>query len=224
VQAIERLEALHTSQADERAAAERVLCQVFFHVTGRSLELSGPFAYGEALGAIEKAFLVMRQAAEPAPVRTDAGNQPPPATLIPGGIPPEGRLMQILVVEDEAILRQFVIDGLQEAGYEVFDEASAETAPGLEIQFAPAVVVTNVNLARGMNGFEYAEAVRKKWPSIGIVYVGRRSNFKGRSPAPTERFLRKPFEITALLAAIEDVTARGAIHPRKPSRPRGRGR
>jgi DNA-binding response OmpR family regulator len=116
--------------------------------------------------------------------------------------------MQVLVVEDEAILRQFVIEGLEEAGYEVFDEAGAKTAPGLEIRFAPGVVVTNVNLARSMSGFEYAASVRKTWPSIGIVYVGLRSNFKGRAPAPKERFLQKPFEITALLAAIEDVTAR----------------
>jgi hypothetical protein len=90
VKVIERLEALHPSQISEHAAAERALRQAFFLVTRRPLEWPRPVAYDAALSAIEEAFILMRQATEPAAARTDAGNQPQPSALISGGIRPAG--------------------------------------------------------------------------------------------------------------------------------------
>jgi DNA-binding response OmpR family regulator len=116
--------------------------------------------------------------------------------------------MQILVVEDDAILRGFVVLTLEDAGYEVIDEGSAEAALDLEILSAPSAVVTNVNLGKGISGFDFVKKIRLKWPDVGIVFVsGLPSNFANHPLDENERFLPKPFVPAQLLLAIQEVRA-----------------
>jgi DNA-binding response OmpR family regulator len=117
--------------------------------------------------------------------------------------------MQILVVEDDSLIRAFVIYLLEDAGHQVIQEAAAEAALAREFPAAPEVLVTDVNLGEGMSGFACAAAVRQRWPAMGVVYVsGLWSNVADRPLAANERFLQKPFEVDDLLRAIEDVRPR----------------
>jgi hypothetical protein len=78
VKVIERLEALHPSQINGRAAAEG-RCARHSSLSQAVRSSTGPVADDAALGAIEEACTLMRQAAAPAAAQADAGtNRSPP--------------------------------------------------------------------------------------------------------------------------------------------------
>jgi CheY-like chemotaxis protein len=105
--------------------------------------------------------------------------------------------MDVLVVDDEPLVREIVAESLYDDGLRVTEAASAEQA--LEIagdRGAPDVLVTDVNLGQGMDGLQLAEEVRRRWPSAGVVimtgnpaYVGDRGfkDSERSSPSPSAR-------------------------------------
>src|SRR5690349_17822366 len=86
-------------------------------------------------------------------------------------LPRRGRKsgMDVLVVDDEALVREVVTEGLADGGLAVAEAPSAEHALALtETSGAPEVVVTDVDLGRGMNGLALAEEVHRRWPDAGV--------------------------------------------------------
>jgi two-component system, response regulator PdtaR len=77
----------------------------------------------------------------------------------------------ILLVEDEPLVRMFMVDLLQEEGYRVLEAAHADEALTL-LGARPDVlaVVTDVKMP-GMSGFELARAIYEKNPKISVVVM-----------------------------------------------------
>ena len=70
------------------------------------------------------------------------------------------------------------------------------------------MVVSDVNLGPGMDGFAFAATLRKRWPDVRVLLIsGVASNLIGRQLGPCERFLCKPFTQAALFQSIGDLTA-----------------
>ena len=115
--------------------------------------------------------------------------------------------MDVLVVEDEALLREVVSEHLACEGLDVADAPSAEDALALAQRGgAPAVVVTDVNLGTGMNGLALAEEVRRRWPGAGVVVMtGNPMNILNHVFGPRERCLLKPFHPMAMLLAVREL-------------------
>jgi CheY-like chemotaxis protein len=129
--------------------------------------------------------------------------------------------MDVLVVEDEPLVREFVTEWLEEAGLQVGAAASAEVA--LTVVSAPsgrsppAVLVADVALGRGaMDGITLAAELRRRWPGLGVVIITGHEPYLARCgpPAPNERRLVKPFAPTALVRAVKDVAAPEAASAR----------
>lgn len=137
--------------------------------------------------------------------------------------------MDVLLVEDEPLLREVVIEMLEHAGLDVegmadadaalaalglamlggADAARADRAPAPAAP--PTVLVTDVNLGPGssMDGITLAETLRRRWPWLGVVVItGRESNL-GRCAglAPNERHLLKPFAPDDLVQAVRALAA-----------------
>lgn len=121
--------------------------------------------------------------------------------------------MDVLVVEDEALVRAIVAEDLADDGLAVAEATSAESALALtDAAGAPDVVVTDVNLGRGgMDGLALAEEVRRRWPEAGVVIMtGNPAYVADRTFGPQERFLSKPFGARRLVSAVRELLGRSA--------------
>ena len=115
--------------------------------------------------------------------------------------------MDVLVVEDEALVREVVSEHLACDGLVVAEAPSAEDALALtQLDGAPAVVVTDVNLGRGMDGLALAQEVHRRWPATGVVVMtGNPLNVQDHAFGPHERCLLKPFQPVAMLDAVREL-------------------
>ena len=118
--------------------------------------------------------------------------------------------MDVLVVEDEALVREIVTEGLIDDGLAVAEAGCAEDALALtQREGAPDVVVTDVELGAGMDGLALAEEVHRRWPQAGVVIMTGNPAFAGtRPPSPQERFLTKPFGNARLVSAVLELMRR----------------
>jgi DNA-binding NtrC family response regulator len=118
--------------------------------------------------------------------------------------------MDVLVVEDEALVRAIVTEGLADDGLAVAEARSAEDALALtRTAGAPGVVVTDVNLGQGMNGLDLVEEVHRRWPDAGVVIMTGNPAYVGdRAFSPQERFLTKPFGNARLVSAVRELMHR----------------
>jgi CheY-like chemotaxis protein len=122
--------------------------------------------------------------------------------------------VDVLVVEDEPLVREAVAAVLRGAGFGVAEAASAEEALALAGSAghggggaAPAVVVADLRLGAGMDGLALGAEARRRWPGVGVVYAtGHPDGFDGRLLGPRERYVLKPFAPAALLSAVRRLT------------------
>jgi CheY-like chemotaxis protein len=119
--------------------------------------------------------------------------------------------LNILLVEDDDLVRDCLAEALHEAGLSIEGSGSAEDAMMvISAGRQPDVVVTDINLGPGMDGLAFARAVRELCPGVPIVFIsGRYTELRGMTAR--ERFLSKPFTTPALLRAINDVRAAAQI-------------
>ncbi len=76
----------------------------------------------------------------------------------------------VLVVEDEVLIRLAVADYLRACGYRVLEASTGEEAQAIfgndqHIE----VLLTDIDLGRGMNGFELAGWVRREHPQVRVL-------------------------------------------------------
>ena len=118
--------------------------------------------------------------------------------------------MDVLVVDDEALVREIVAEGLTDEGYAAVEAASAEQALFLtETAGAPEVLVTDVDLWGGMDGLALAEEVRRRWPDTGVVIMtGNPERLETHTFTEKERFLTKPFGNARLVTVVRDLMGR----------------
>jgi DNA-binding NtrC family response regulator len=113
----------------------------------------------------------------------------------------------LVLAEDEPLVRWFAADFLDEAGFKVFEACHADEALIL-LQSRPdiQVLMTDVEMGSGKNGFELAREVHKRWPSVVILIVSGRA-YPGNHDLPKGAvFIRKPYTPTAILRIIHDLT------------------
>jgi CheY-like chemotaxis protein len=73
----------------------------------------------------------------------------------------------VLVVEDEAIIRDMVAEELEDAGFTVVIAMNADHAiPILENRLDIQLVFTDIDMPGSMDGLKLAAAVRDRWPII----------------------------------------------------------
>lgn len=114
------------------------------------------------------------------------------------------RPVQVLLIEDDALLRMILTDTLNEAGMEVNGLANAEDALILlGAGQVPDVLVTDISLGKGLSGFDLADVARARHPEIGVILIsGTVAEIERHPLRRRERFLEKPFAPAALAAAI----------------------
>ena len=110
----------------------------------------------------------------------------------------------LLLVEDDALVRDTVALMLEEEGFEVTEadcavEALRLVRDGLD---AP-VIVTDVDLGGGASGTDLADALHRLRPELRIIFItGRTGSLSGRQRDEREAILPKPFGSAALKRLI----------------------
>ncbi len=112
----------------------------------------------------------------------------------------------VLVVEDDAALRESVIAQLKNLGYRVVGADGSEAALD-RLRNDPSIrlLYTDVRLGHGADGFAVARAARALCPSIRVIYTSaeRPAALSSLAGAPEEEeFLQKPVPPEALAAAF----------------------
>ena len=110
-----------------------------------------------------------------------------------------------LVVEDEWLLRLELAEELATAGWQVREAGSGEEALQLMDQIKSEggpidFLITDIRLGGPANGWDVAEACRKIWPGIPVIYVSATPVVEKRR-VEGSAFLSKPVEVEHLIAA-----------------------
>ncbi len=122
--------------------------------------------------------------------------------------------MDVLLVEDEPLIREMLAEDMIDAGLEVAEAPSAEAALGAgsaagAARPPPRILVTDVNLGGGMDGLALATEARRRWPGVGVVVMtGNPPNLAGRASDPREVCLHKPFGPSRLTTAVHELMGR----------------
>jgi len=127
--------------------------------------------------------------------------------------------MNILVVEDEALITDFLRRGLEAEGYAVETAARGEDALACMPSRPPDLVILDVMLP-GMDGFEVLGAIRATDPDLPVIMLTARGEVadrvRGLDLGATD-YLGKPFAFAELLARIRARTRRPAQNGRPAS-------
>jgi CheY-like chemotaxis protein len=114
--------------------------------------------------------------------------------------------MDVLLVEDEPLVRASAAEALREVGLDVAEAACAEAALAAADSAAdgpPLVLVADLHLGPGMDGLTLGALALRRWPRVGVVYAtGHPEALDGRFLGPRERYVVKPFTPAALLRAV----------------------
>ena len=113
-----------------------------------------------------------------------------------------GRSEKILILDDDADVREFLSSVLQDLGYVVQDTGRAEEANDRLSTFEPDLVVVDFAMP-GMNGAEFVKSARQYRPDLRVLFVSGFSDSRALADAVGKApLLRKPFRATDLAAAV----------------------
>ena len=120
-------------------------------------------------------------------------------------------MVKVLVVEDEASIREMIALNLRRAGMEAVEADSAEAAlPLLEQRPGCDAAILDVMLP-GMNGFSLCETIRRTDQKIGIIILSAKGQeqdkIRGLSIGADD-YMTKPFSVSELLARVEALCRR----------------
>ena len=112
----------------------------------------------------------------------------------------------VLVVEDEPFVRMIAAEGLEDAGFEVIEAATADDALKiLNARNDVGVLFTDVNMPGSVDGVELARMVHERWPALRIIITSGRDR-PGLGDIPDDgRFVAKPYRPGEVVHAIEQL-------------------
>jgi PAS domain S-box-containing protein len=123
-----------------------------------------------------------------------------------GGDAAPRRALRILAVDDQPALAQMIQHMLEPEGHAVVTCGSGEEALGLLAEGQFDVVVSDVGMGSGMNGFELAERIRRDWPSVRIVLAtgwGSLLDMEDVEKRGVDAIVSKPYRLAELRKAVD---------------------
>ncbi len=121
-------------------------------------------------------------------------------------------MKRILVVEDEDVIRDFVVINLRRAGYEVTDVSNGEAALKVFEESGGNFDVAVLDIMMpGIDGFQVCKEIRKKSGSIGIIMLSAKSQEMDKVSGlmlGADDYVTKPFSPSELVARVDAVHRR----------------
>lgn len=123
---------------------------------------------------------------------------------LPGGL--------ILVVEDDPLILEFLCEILQEEGFVVEPQSSADAAAGYLEQHADqvALLLTDITMPGKLNGADLANQFGDRWPDKPIMIMSGFETPETSGVRHAVSFIKKPWALGQLLDCVE-----GALKSRR---------
>jgi CheY-like chemotaxis protein len=133
------------------------------------------------------------------------GNTQKPVHAAPPGPSAALEAKTILVVEDEALVRELIVDELDDAGYLVLEAVTADEALEILDMRRVSLLFTDIRMPGSMDGWTLAEEARRRVPALPVIYTSGYSEERPRL-VPQSIYLKKPYRASQVLAAIEKLS------------------
>jgi two-component sensor histidine kinase/CheY-like chemotaxis protein len=118
----------------------------------------------------------------------------------------------VLVVEDEMVMRMRAVDIVEDAGFTPVEAVNADEALSiLESRSDISLLFTDIQMPGSMDGLVLAHAVHKRWPSIKIILVSGQVKLSDADKPANSRFFGKPLEVTQMIAELQEMVGGGAL-------------
>ena len=118
----------------------------------------------------------------------------------------------ILVVEDDAAVRQGIVDALTFSGYQVISAADGREGMGKALRSSYQLMLLDLVMPH-YSGFEVLEALRKERPGQPVIILSARGEEADRVKGLTmgaDDYVVKPFSVRELLARVDAVLRRSS--------------
>lgn len=117
---------------------------------------------------------------------------------------------EVLIVEDEANIRSFIVVNLNMSKFNVKEAASGEEALKICEEYTPNVAVLDIMLP-GMDGYELCKILRKRFPDIAIIMLTAKSQDMDKITGldlGADDYMVKPFNPMELVSRINAILRR----------------
>jgi len=118
----------------------------------------------------------------------------------------------VLVVDDDRSMRWVLQKAIDQAGYSVLTESSAESALKRLESMQPSVLITDIRMT-GMDGFKLLASAQKRWPDLPVIIITAHSDLDSAVAAyqgGAFEYLPKPFDVDEAIELIRRAVSR---HP-----------
>ena len=118
-------------------------------------------------------------------------------------------MCDLLVLDDDPLVRDILVDALREEGLDVVGAAVEADALTVLRDGSPLkVFVTDLDLGTRRNGFVVAGIARMLFPDVAVIYItGRPDSLQGHVLDRHETVMHKPFRPSELVAAVRALMA-----------------
>lgn len=116
-------------------------------------------------------------------------------------------MSKILCIEDDADIREDIVEELQEAHYEVLEAGSGSEGLEMILRHKPDLVLCDINMP-SKNGYELLQEIREKYvlfaemPFIFLSALGGREDVLVGLQKGADAYLTKPIDFELLLVTI----------------------
>jgi DNA-binding response OmpR family regulator len=115
--------------------------------------------------------------------------------------------VRILVVEDDPLIREFVVEALREEGYHVIHASTGEEALAWCKRQVTDLLVTDIMLPGKVDGWQIAEHCREHDPGLPVIYATGFSPVEAR-PVAGSLSLQKPYHPDEVVRAVKELEER----------------
>jgi two-component sensor histidine kinase/DNA-binding response OmpR family regulator len=118
----------------------------------------------------------------------------------------------VLVVEDEMVLRMRAVDIVEDAGFNAVEAVNADEALAiLESRSDISLLFSDIQMPGTMDGLKLAHAVHDRWPAIKIILVSGQVKLSDDDKPADSRFFGKPIEVQQMIAELKEMVGAGAL-------------
>jgi len=109
----------------------------------------------------------------------------------------------VLVVEDEMVLRMRAVDIVEDAGFTAVEAVNADEALAiLEGRSDIALLFSDIQMPGSMDGLKLAHAVHERWPSIKIILVSGQVKLSDADKPIDSLFFGKPLDVKQMIIEL----------------------
>lgn len=130
-------------------------------------------------------------------------------------------MKRILIVEDEAAIREFEAINLRRVGYQTVEAGSGEEALDIFDNDAQGFDIALLDISMpGMDGFQLCKELRRRSVTLGIIMLTARTQEMDKISGlmlGADDYITKPFSPTELLARVDSLYRRVEMLTNKPA-------